>query len=75
MPEVGGSEAIYVNPFDVLDIERGLRDAWEINQKPEIRLAKIGKGREWAKGFTWEKTAQQTLEVLNQSVNLKGLGS
>jgi len=61
LPEVAGEHAIYVDPRDVEDIrrglERGLRD-------PELRRRLVRGGLQHARGFTWERVARDTLDVL-----------
>ena len=64
MPEVGGDEAVYIDPFDVVDIARGLSEVVKINQNLGLREEKIAKERLWLRNFTWEKAARETLEVL-----------
>ena len=62
--EVFGSNALLVNPFDISELawamERGLTDA-------NLRESLIKKGLEYAQQFRWEKTAQETLQVLHRT--------
>ncbi len=60
MPEVAGKGAIYVDPYSVDDIVRGM----ERLQGTGYRLQLIKAGFENIKRFSWEKCAAQTLEVL-----------
>lgn len=61
LPEVGGDAALYVDPLDANDIKEKLE--LMINDEGlRIKLAK--KGYEQAKKFSWEKTARETLSVL-----------
>jgi len=64
--EVFGSCALLVNPYDLSELawamEQGLTD---IN----LRESLIEKGREYARQFHWQKTAEQTLQVLYRAAN------
>lgn len=59
MPEVAGKGAVYVDPYDVDDIVKGM----EKLQVTSCKLQVIKAGLENAKRFSWEKCATQTLEV------------
>ena len=65
LPEVVGDAAVLVNPENVFDIARGLRDVLLDN---ELRENLIRKGREQAARFSWERTARQVLEIYLQAV-------
>ncbi len=67
MPEVGGEAAEYVNPESVLDIENKLRLVMEGKEKRRIM---IKKGFLQAKKFSWQKCAEQTVDVYRKLVNL-----
>lgn len=60
MPEVAGKGALYVNPYSVDDIVKGM----ERVQSTGYRVQLIKNGFENIKRFSWEKCAAQTLEVL-----------
>ena len=62
LPEVGGNYALYVDqPVPQLLAEKIL----EVLEMPEQERGLLAaEGKEWAKGFTWERTAIQTLQVL-----------
>ncbi len=60
MPEVGGNAVLYVNPLDVDDIRKKLR---EVLQDKDLRGELIRNGFEQVKKFSWEKTTQQTVEI------------
>ncbi len=64
MPEVAGTGVVYVNPYDIDDIVRGMI---RIKNK-ELRIKLIKAGLENIKRFSWEKCAGETLEVFE---NLK----
>lgn len=63
LPEAGGDAALYVDPENVNDIatkiDKVLSDA-------KLRSEMIKKGREQVKKFSWEKTAKETLKVLEE---------
>lgn len=61
LPEVGGEAVAYVDPRDVQSIAAGLRGV--LSDEP--RRAELGRlARERAQQFTWERFAEQTLDVL-----------
>jgi len=61
LPEAGGDAAIYFDPENVEDITKNLES---IIQNSELREEMIKKGYEQIKKFSWEKTAKQTLQAL-----------
>lgn len=61
MPEVGGDAARYVDPRDVLDLRRGLR---ELLSDPELRRSSAAAGLRQARRFDWGSTARKVLGVL-----------
>lgn len=63
MPEVGGDAAEYVNPESVTEIENKLKEVIENKEKRQIM---IKKGFEQVKKFSWEKAAQETINVYNE---------
>lgn len=63
MPEVGGDGAIYVNPLDMEDMKKKLRQV--MNDKG-LRNEMIKKGLEQVKKFSWEKAARETFEVYKE---------
>lgn len=60
MPELGGDAAFYVDPLDTNDIRKKLKNLME---DKKLREELIKKGFEQAKKFSWEKCANQTVEV------------
>ncbi len=62
MPEVAGKGAVYVDPYSIDDIVRGMK---KINNQ-ETRNKLIKAGFENIKMFSWEKCARETLEVLER---------
>ena len=64
LPEVVGEAGIMVEPRDV----RGLAEAMErVLIDKHLRAELRAKGLERAKQFTWERAAQETLEVYRLS--------
>lgn len=62
MPEVGGKGAIYVNPYSIEDIIRGILRL----RSGQVREKLIKAGFENVSRFSWEKTARETLRVLKE---------
>ncbi|HYK07916.1 MAG TPA: glycosyltransferase family 1 protein [Candidatus Eisenbacteria bacterium] len=63
LPEAGGDGALYVNPEDVNEITKAIQ---KLLDNPKLREEMVKKGFEQVKKFSWEKTAKETLEVLQQ---------
>jgi len=60
IPEVTGGAALLIDPYDVEDIATAFYTILtDVKTKNEL----IDKGIQRAKSFTWEKTAQQTLDA------------
>jgi glycosyltransferase involved in cell wall biosynthesis len=62
-PEVAGSAARLIDPYDEEDISRALL---EIDASAERRAEMRLLGLTRAQGFTWRETARRTLAVLNE---------
>jgi glycosyltransferase involved in cell wall biosynthesis len=65
LPEVVGDAAILVNPENVFDIARGIRD---ILLDDRLREELVRRGRIQASRFSWERTARQVLEIYREAV-------
>ena len=63
LPEVAGDAALYVDPYDVKQIVEAMNTISKDNQ---LRKQLVKLGLERAKEFSWQKTAQQTLQVIEQ---------
>jgi len=63
LPEVVGEAAEVVNPENVFDIARGMR---EVLLNSERRRTMVERGFEQARRFSWERTAQQVLEAYEE---------
>lgn len=61
LPEAGGAAALYVDPTNVDDIAEKIE---KLVTHEDLRKKLIAKGHEQAKKFSWEKTAKETLAVL-----------
>lgn len=60
LPEVVGDAAVMVNPENVFEIARGMR---EVLTNEELRARLIRKGREQSARFSWEENAREVLSV------------
>ena len=60
LPEVAGDAAMLVNPGNVFDIARGIRDV--LTDEP-LRAELIRRGRIQAARFSWERSAREVLEI------------
>ncbi len=63
LPEVVGNAAVLVNPENVFDIARGIR---EVLTDEGLREDLIRRGREQAARFSWERTAREVLEIYRE---------
>jgi glycosyltransferase involved in cell wall biosynthesis len=63
LPEVVGDAAVLVNPENVFEIARGIRDT--LLSDP-LRQSLIAKGREQTRRFSWDDTARQVQEVYRE---------
>ena len=61
LPEAGGDAALYFDPTDSEDIARQIK---RVLTDDKLRNAMIEKGKAQVKKFSWEKTAKETLRVL-----------
>jgi len=60
LPEVVDEAAVLVNPENVFDIARGIRD---VLLDESLRADLIRRGREQAARFSWERTAREVLAI------------
>jgi glycosyltransferase involved in cell wall biosynthesis len=63
--EVYGENAIYFNPASVASIEEALEKALKMG-RPE-RENRITKGKDFVKRYSWDKMAQETLNIYEES--------
>jgi glycosyltransferase involved in cell wall biosynthesis len=66
LPEVGGDVAIYFDPEQPESIIRALSGAAGLG--PADRRQRSQRGIDWAKNFSWDRTAQETMQVYRQLV-------
>ena len=59
LPEAVNDAAMLVNPDNVFDIARGIR---EVLLDPELRARLVMKGKEQAARFSWDRTAREVIE-------------
>ena len=63
LPEVVEDAAVLVNPENVFEIARGIREALT---NESLRASLIQKGHRQAQRFSWESTARQVLEIYQE---------
>lgn len=64
LPEVLGEAAVFVNPENVFDIARGIR---EVLLDERLRASLTALGRQRATQFSWRRAAQETLAVYGEA--------
>ncbi len=65
LPEIVGSAGILVNPYDPDSIADGINKVLSMSKSDYNSM--VSKGLAQASKFSWEKTARETLEVLEKS--------
>ena len=68
LTEVCGDAAFYVNPYDIDNITRGI---YKVLNDVSLQENLREKGLERAKAFSWEKTAQEYLEIFHKVLENK----
>jgi len=68
LPEVVGDAAVVVNPENVFDIARGMK---EVLLDDRLRVRLIARGIEHAREFSWERTARQVLQAYEEIASYK----
>ena len=63
LPEVVGSAAVLVNPENVFEIAKGMR---EVLTNDTLRVTLMQRGHQQVRRFSWESTARQVLAVYHQ---------
>jgi len=66
LPEIYGSAALYFNPEDVQGMAKKI---FRVLNNPDLRETLVKKGLEQVKKYSWQKTAQETLNIY-QSINV-----
>ncbi len=69
MPEVGGDAAEYIDPADISSISEKIE---KVIYNAELRAEMKRKGYEQAKRFSWDRTAEETLECYKKTGNGAG---
>ncbi len=64
LPEAGGDAALYFDPYRVDDIAEKIK---QVLKDKKLRDIMIEKGYEQVKKFSWEESAKQVLEVLEEA--------
>jgi len=62
LPEVCGNAAYYVDPYDIDDIAKGIE---KVLTDENLRQDLIKNGFENVKRFSWEKSAQKMIEIID----------
>lgn len=65
MPEIAGTAALCVDPFDVEDIKKKLK---QVMEDQDLRKELVNEGFEQVKKFSWEKAARETANVYRQLI-------
>jgi glycosyltransferase involved in cell wall biosynthesis len=68
MPEAGGDAALYVDPKNTADIAEKIKKV--ITHEP-LRKEMIAKGKKQVEKFSWKKSAEETLAILEQVASSK----
>jgi glycosyltransferase involved in cell wall biosynthesis len=63
LPEIAGDGALFVNPFDIEEISKGME---KIVFDENLRKDLIQKGYENIKRFSWRKSAEELLEIFKE---------
>ncbi|MGE5486848.1 MAG: glycosyltransferase family 4 protein [bacterium] len=69
LPEVVDQAAMFVNPENVFDIARGIR---EVLLDDDLRAQLVRGGYEQARRFSWNKTAAEVLEIYREVAQSRG---
>jgi len=64
LPEVVGDSAVQVNPENVFEIARGIK---EVLLDEELRATLVRCGLEHARRFSWERTAREVLAIYREA--------
>ena len=59
--------ALYFDPLNVEEITDGIRKLFDLT--PGARDELVQRGRDHASAYTWERSAQMTLKVLDQALH------
>jgi len=68
LKEIYKDSAAYFNPYDYTSMEKAMEDALAL--EPSVRKERIEKAREFAKRYSWDKMARETIKVYESCANL-----
>jgi len=68
LPEAVGDAAVMVNPENVFEIARGIRD---VLLDADLRARLVAKGKEQAARFSWGRTAREVIETYEEVARKK----
>lgn len=69
LPEIVGDVGLYIEPpFGPNEIKQGIIKALSI--KPDVKRQIVIKARQWAQQFSWQKSGQKILEVINNELTV-----
>ena len=63
MPEVGGEAAVYFDPYDETDMAEKIES---VLKNERLRKEMIAKGLQKVKEYSWEKCAEETLQIYRE---------
>lgn len=66
LPEIGGDASLYFDPKNPDDLFEKLKS---LKENKGLRKELIAKGRQRIKDFSWEKCAEQTLQIIIETAN------
>jgi len=69
LPEVGGDAALYVDPNDTETMTETLR---ALARDPGLRAEMVARGLRRAGGYSWERTARETLALYERVIAASG---
>jgi glycosyltransferase involved in cell wall biosynthesis len=73
MPEMFGNAALYYSPGDIKGLARQVGRVLCATPEQEIKMKRASEER--SKKFTWDNTAERTLEALKYTINVHGRGA
>ena len=69
IPEVIGNAGILVDPLNISEMAEAVR---RVLSDPSLRASLTEKGIQRARGFTWERAAQETLRIYQEVIDRVG---
>lgn len=69
LPEVVGEAAVLVNPENVFDIARGIR---EVLLNEQLRNDLVSRGHAQSRSYHWDRTAREVLDVYGEARRIVG---